>query len=71
MTRSLIQLFKDVGTSAVSDDRRRACVRHIWLMLEDVKRETAQPADVELDPLGAVWTDDASNVSRLDPSGAD
>jgi hypothetical protein len=23
-----------------------------------------------LDPSGAVWTDDASNVSRLDPSGA-
>jgi hypothetical protein len=26
---------------------------------------------IGLDPLGAVWTDDASNVSRLDPSGAD
>jgi hypothetical protein len=24
-----------------------------------------------LDPTGAVWTDDAGNVSRLDPSGAD
>ena len=24
-----------------------------------------------LDPSGAVWTDDPSNVSRLDPSGAD
>jgi hypothetical protein len=24
-----------------------------------------------LDPSGAVWTDGASNVSRLDPSGAD
>jgi hypothetical protein len=23
-----------------------------------------------LEPSGAVWTDDASNVSRLDPSGA-
>src|SRR4030095_11706359 len=23
-----------------------------------------------LDPTGAVWTDEASNVSRLDPSGA-
>jgi hypothetical protein len=22
-------------------------------------------------PIGAVWTDEASNVSRLDPSGAD
>jgi hypothetical protein len=24
-----------------------------------------------LDPSGAVWTDEASDVSRLDPSGAD
>jgi hypothetical protein len=24
-----------------------------------------------LDPSGAVWTDEASNVSRLNPSGAD
>jgi hypothetical protein len=24
-----------------------------------------------LDPSGAVWTDEASNVSRPDPSGAD
>ena len=24
-----------------------------------------------LDPSGAIWTDEASNVSRLDPSGAD
>jgi hypothetical protein len=26
---------------------------------------------IGLDPTGAVWTDEASNVSRLDPSGAD
>jgi hypothetical protein len=26
---------------------------------------------IGLDPSGAVWTDEASNVSRLDPSGAD
>jgi hypothetical protein len=25
---------------------------------------------IHLDPTGAVWTDEASNVSRLDPSGA-
>jgi hypothetical protein len=25
---------------------------------------------IGLDPSGAVWTDEASNVSRLDPSGA-
>jgi hypothetical protein len=24
-----------------------------------------------LDPSGAIWIDEASNVSRLDPSGAD
>jgi hypothetical protein len=39
--------LKDVGGRAVSEDRRRACVRHIWLVLEDAKRETAQLADVE------------------------
>jgi hypothetical protein len=26
---------------------------------------------IRLDPSGAVWTDDAAHVSRLDPSGAD
>jgi hypothetical protein len=26
---------------------------------------------IHLDPSGAVWTDEASNVSRPDPSGAD
>jgi hypothetical protein len=26
---------------------------------------------IGLDPSGAVWTDEASNVSRPDPSGAD
>jgi hypothetical protein len=26
---------------------------------------------LRLEPSGAVWTDDASNVSRPDPSGAD
>jgi hypothetical protein len=25
---------------------------------------------IGLDPSGAIWTDDAPNVSRLDPSGA-
>ena len=63
VTRSLIQLFKDVGSSAVGDDRRRACARHIWLVLEDAKRETAQPADVE-----AVQADGAAALAAL---GAD
>jgi hypothetical protein len=26
---------------------------------------------IPLDPSGAVWTDEAPNLSRLDPSGAD
>ncbi len=47
LTRSLIELLKDVGSSATSEDRRMACARHIRLVLEDAKRETAQPADVE------------------------
>jgi uncharacterized membrane protein len=60
VTRSLIQLFKDVGSSAVGDDRRRACARHIWLVLEDAKGETAQPADVE-----AVQADGAAALAAL------
>jgi len=63
VARSLIQLFKDVGSSAVSEDRRRACARHIWLVLEDAKRETAQPADLE-----TVQADGAAALAAL---GAD
>jgi uncharacterized membrane protein len=63
VTRSLIQLFKDVGSRALGDDRRQACARHIWLVLEDAKRETAQPADVE-----AVQADGAAALAAL---GAD
>jgi uncharacterized membrane protein len=47
VARSLIQLFKDVGGHAVHEDRRLACVRHIWLVLEDARSEIAQPADAE------------------------
>jgi hypothetical protein len=63
VARSLIQLFKDVGISAVSEGRRRACARHIWLVLEDAKREIAQPADVE-----PVLADGAAALAAL---GAD
>jgi uncharacterized membrane protein len=63
VARSLIRVFKDVGSSAVGDDRRRACARHIWLVLEDAKRETAQPADLEL-----VQADGAAALAAL---GAD
>jgi uncharacterized membrane protein len=59
VARSLIQLLKDVGSSAVSEDRRQACARHIWLVLEDAKRETAQPADLE-----AVQADGACRAGR-------
>jgi uncharacterized membrane protein len=47
LARSLMQLLKDVGSSATSEDRRMASARHIRLVLEDAKRETAQSADVE------------------------
>jgi uncharacterized membrane protein len=63
VARCLIRLFKDVGSSAVGDDRRRTCARHIWLVLEDAKRETAQPADLEL-----VQADGAAALAAL---GAD
>jgi uncharacterized membrane protein len=63
VARSLIQLFKDVGSSAVREDRRRACARHIWLVLEDAERETAQPADLE-----TVQADGAAALAAL---GAD
>jgi uncharacterized membrane protein len=60
VARSLIQLLKDVGSRAVTEDRRRACARHIWLVLGDAKRETAQPADV-----GAVKADGAAALAAL------
>jgi len=69
LTRSLIQLLKDVGSSAATEDRRTEVARHIWLVLEDAKRETAQPADVE-----AVVADAAAAFSALGtdhPQGTD
>jgi len=47
VTRALIVLLRDVGTSSATEDRRHACVRHIRLILDDARRATAQPADVE------------------------
>jgi uncharacterized membrane protein len=47
VTRALIVLLRDVGTSSATEDRRHACVRHIRLVLDDARRATAQPADVE------------------------
>ena len=69
LTRSLIQLLKDVGSSAATEDRRTEVARHLWLVLEDAKRETAQPADVE-----AVVADAAAAFSALGtdhPQGTD
>ena len=47
VARSLIELLKNVCSSTTSNDRRMASARHIRLVLEDAKRETAQSADVE------------------------
>jgi uncharacterized membrane protein len=63
VTRSLIQLLSEVGSLAVSEDRRAACARHLRLVLEDANRETAQPADAQ-----AVMEDGAAALSAL---GAD
>jgi uncharacterized membrane protein len=63
LTRSLIQLLRDAGTSSASQERRAACAHHLWLVLEDAKRETAQPDDLQ-----AVVEDGAAALSAL---GAD
>ena len=47
LTRALIVLLRDAGTSSATEDRRHACVHHIRLVLDDARRATAQPADVE------------------------
>jgi uncharacterized membrane protein len=60
VTRALIQLLHDVGTSTASDERRAACAHHLWLVLEDAKRETAQPDDLQ-----AVLEDGAAVLSAL------
>jgi uncharacterized membrane protein len=47
VTRALIVLLRDVGISSATEDRRHSCIRHIRLVLDDARRATAQPADVE------------------------
>ena len=47
LTRALIVLLRDVGVSSATEDRRHACVRNVHLVLDDARRATAQPADVE------------------------
>jgi hypothetical protein len=47
VTRALIVLLRDAGTSSATEDRRHACVRNIRLVLDDARRATAQPADAE------------------------
>ena len=39
LTRALIVLLRDVGISSATEDRRKACAHHIWLVLEDTRRE--------------------------------
>jgi uncharacterized membrane protein len=64
VARSLIQLLKNVGSSTTSEDRRKACARHLRLVLEDAKRETAQPADME-----NLLADEAAALSVLGADG--
>lgn len=47
VARSLIELLKNVCSSTGSEDRRAAAVRHIRLVLEEVKRDITQSGDVE------------------------
>ena len=47
LTRALIVLLRDVGVSSATEDRRHACIRNVQLVLDDARRATAQPADVE------------------------
>ncbi|MGQ0666793.1 MAG: DUF2254 domain-containing protein [Nitrospiraceae bacterium] len=64
VVRSLIQLLKNVCSSATSEDRRKASARHLRLVLEDAKRETAQSADVE-----DLLADGAAALSALGADG--
>ena len=43
VTRALIVLLRDVGTSSATEDRRHACVRNIRLVLDDARRATPSP----------------------------
>jgi uncharacterized membrane protein len=65
VARSLTQLLKNVCSSAASADRRLAAARHIRLVLEDAKRETAQSADVE-----DLLADGAAALSALEATPA-
>jgi uncharacterized membrane protein len=47
VARGLIRLLKNVSSSTTRADRRVAIARHVRLVLEDARRETPQPADLE------------------------
>jgi uncharacterized membrane protein len=66
VTRGLIQLLRDTGSSAATEDRRRACVRHIHLVLEAAREATRQPADIE-----AVAAEAAAALATLGVGPAD
>jgi uncharacterized membrane protein len=62
---ALIVLLRDAGIGSATEDRRHARVRHIRLVLDDARRATAQPADVE------AIADEAATALRalgVDPS---
>ena len=59
MTRALIVLLRDVGTSSATEDRRHARVRTIRPVLDDARRATAQPADPRR------WPTTATALRRL------
>ena len=60
LTRALIVLLRDVGVSSATEDRRHACIRNVHLVLDDARRATAQPADVE-----AIATEAATTLHLL------
>lgn len=47
VARGLIRLLKNVSSSTTREDRRVAVARHVRLVLEDARRETRQPSDLE------------------------
>lgn len=61
VARGLVRLLKNVGSSTTSKDRRAATARHIRLVLDDAKRETTQPADLE-----GLLAEGAAALSKLE-----
>jgi uncharacterized membrane protein len=64
VARGLVRLLKNVGGSTTSKDRRGGAAKHIRLVLEDAKREAAQPADLE-----GLLAEGAAALSALEADG--